>query len=83
MSNGNGATPPEDAAISVDVKTLIEAHKALRVALQLLQTQPGVGPLIAVQVNTMGAEAILGQALREIQASKPAGIVIPPPGLKI
>lgn len=79
----NGESQEQPAQFTIDVKTLIETHKHLKVALQMIQTQPGVGPLIAVQVNLMGAEAILAQALRDIQGSKPAGLVIPPPGLKI
>lgn len=79
-TNGESA---EKQDFTIDVPTLIEAHKASIKALQLIQTQPVIGPLIAVQVNLMGATAILGQALREIQGTKPSGLVVAPPGLKI
>lgn len=67
----------ESSQISVNVTPLIEAHKHLRAAIRLIQTQPSVGPLTAVQVGVMGAEAILGQTLVILMER----IVITPPDI--
>jgi hypothetical protein len=86
MANDQGNGQPQvggpSGQIAVNIAPLLEAQKHLRMAVQLILTQPGVIPLDSVRIFAQGAEAVLSQALAEVTRSNP-GIMIPPAGLKV